>query len=203
MSNAQPTPALVREFWAFMNHSFNARVVAKGDAAAMRAAAVALDAMGISDNGAFMKRFATTVGRRIFLPFTPGEVSGKWDLWKQLCTGAHEHEHIAQLDRDGSLRFAWRYLRSAATRAQYEAEARTSELELHFWRFGSLPQLESVVEGLASYSMGKADRAAALATVRSNAEAVRRGAILTLAGKTAIRWLDAHAPELQRAPQAK
>jgi hypothetical protein len=185
-----------------MAREFGTRVVSKKDALEMRAAAVALDAMGVANKSDFLARFATTVGRRIYLPFTVGEPGAGWDLWEQIRTCAHEHEHVVQLDRDGTMRFSYRYLRSDAHRAQYEAEARTTELELHFWRFGSLPRLDDLVDGLASYSVGRSDIAAALTTLRSNAQAIRRGAILTGAGRTAIRWLNSNAQHIRRVGRA-
>ena len=202
MSFKHPSAALVRDFWAFMTKRFGTRVIAKADAIEMRAVGAALDAMGVADKRDFMSRFATTVGRRIYLPFTPGDDNSTWDPWEQLRTCAHEHTHVVQFDRDGALRFGYRYLRSDSARAQYEAEARTTELELHFWRFGSIPRLELAVEGLASYSLGKSDIAAALTTLRSNAEAVKRGAVLTKAGRIAIHWLNDHAPELRLVAQS-
>jgi hypothetical protein len=202
MSLKHPNAALVRDFWAFMTRRFRTRAVVKADAVEMRAIGAALDAMGVADKRDFMNRFATTVGRRIYLPFTPGEDTSTWDLAEQLNTCAHEHQHVVQYDRDGALRYGYRYLRNDAARAQYEAEARTTELEIHFWRFGSIPRLELAIQGLASYSLGKSDIAAALATLRSNAEAVKRGAVLTEAGRVAIDWLNDHAPELRRVGQA-
>jgi hypothetical protein len=202
MTFKHPNAAPVRDFWAFMTKHFRTRAVVKADAIEMRAVSAALDAMGVADKRDFMSRFATTIGRRIYLPFTPGDDQTTWDLWEQMRTCAHEHQHVVQLDRDGALRFGYRYLRSDAARAQYEAEARTTELELHFWRFNSIPHLELAIEGLASYSLGKNDIAAALTTLRSNAEAVKRGAVLTQAGRVAIDWLNDHAPDLRRVGQA-
>jgi len=202
MSLKHPNAAMVRDFWAYMTKHFRTHAVVKADATEMRAVATALDVMGVSDKRDFMSRFATTIGRRIYLPFTPGDDKSTWDPWEQMRTCAHEHEHVVQMDRDGAFRFGYRYLRSDAMRAQYEAEARTTELELHFWRFGTIPRLEVEIAGLASYSLGKGDIAAALTTLRSNAEAVKRGAVLTEAGRVAIDWLNDHARQLRRAGQA-
>jgi len=202
MTFKHPNATLVRDFWAFMTKHFRTRAVVKADAVEMRAVGAALDAMGVADKRDFMRRFATTIGRRIYLPFTPGDDHSTWDPWEQMRTCAHEHEHVVQMDRDGAFRYGYRYLRSDAARAQYEADARTTELELHFWRFGSIPRLELAIEGLASYSLGRSDIAAALTTLRSNAEAVKRGAVLTEAGRVAIDWLNDHARHLRRAGQA-
>jgi len=202
MSSKHPNAALVREFWAFMTRHFRTRAVVKADAVEMRAVGAALEAMGVGDKRDFINRFATTIGRRIYLPFTPGDDNSTWDPSEQLSTCAHEHQHVVQMDRDGALRYGYRYLRSDAARAQYEAEARTTELELHFWRFGSIPRLETLVKGLSSYSLSKSDIEAALTTLRSNAETVRRGAALTQAGQVAIEWLNDHAPDLRRVGKA-
>src|SRR5688572_23673694 len=118
-----------------MNETFRAKTFAKASAAEMRAIGWALDLMGIRDQGAFLRHSATTVGRRIYVPFEIGEPVGGWTLWEQIATCVHEHQHIAQSDREGSVRFAWRYLRDKAQRAIFEAEARAAEMDLHFWRY--------------------------------------------------------------------
>jgi hypothetical protein len=201
----EPTPEDVQGLWAFMRKTFGTRVVQKVDAGAMRVVSAALGAMGIVNARDFMTRFATTIGRTIYVPFVPGdETTGAtgWDLWQQMLTCAHEHQHVVQLDRDGKVRFGFEYLRKKAARARYEAEARTTEVELHFWRFGAIPNLERLVEGLSSYALRPADITAALSTLRSNAEAIRRGAVLTQAGHAAISWLEEHARHLKSTARA-
>jgi hypothetical protein len=199
---AEPTPEDAKGLWAFMTKTFETRVIHKADAGAMRAVGAALGAMGIVNARDFMTRFATTIGRRIYLPFVPGTDAPGWDLWQQMLTCAHEHQHVAQLDRDGKVRFGFDYLRSKAARARHETEARTTEVELHFWRFGTIPNLERLVEGLSSYALRPADITAALSALRSQAEAIRRGAVLTQAGQVAISWLEEHARHLKTAAQA-
>jgi hypothetical protein len=197
MTSKQPTPDVVRAFWKHMNDSFDARVIPKAGAVEMRAAAWALELMGITDASGFLKRFATTVGRRIYVPFTVGEPAERWDLWHQIEVGAHEHQHIAQSDREGSVRFAWQYLRDEAARARYEAEARSVNLELHFWRFGKLPSVAEWVKNLEQFGLSEGHIATVRVILESRAQTIVRGGVYTNAGKAAITWLSENAPELR------
>ncbi|MCK7535239.1 MAG: hypothetical protein MZV63_31760, partial [Marinilabiliales bacterium] len=43
-------------------------------------------------------------------PFEPGCEDGGWSLWGQVAVCVHEHQHVEQLDRDGWLKFAGKYL---------------------------------------------------------------------------------------------
>jgi hypothetical protein len=197
MTSSQPTPEIVRAFYRYMNTSFDARVIAKGGAVEMRAAAWALQAMGITDASGFLKRFASTVGHRIYVPFVVGEASAGWDLWHQIEVGAHEHQHVAQSDREGAVRFAWLYVRDAAARARFEAEARTTNLEVHFWRYGKLPPASEWVKNLEHYALGSSHIATAKAILESRAHTIARGGVYTEAGKAAILWLSENASHLR------
>jgi hypothetical protein len=197
MTSAQPTPELVRAFYRHMNASFGARVIAKSDAFEMRAAAWALQAMGITDGAAFLKRFASTVGRRIYVPFVVGEASEGWSLWHQIEVGAHEHQHVVQSDREGAVRFSWLYVRDAAARARFEAEARSTNLELHFWRYGKLPPPTDWVKNLQHYALGNEHIATVKAILDSRVQTIARGGVYTEAGKAAILWLGDNASHLR------
>jgi hypothetical protein len=197
MTTAQPTPELVRTFYKHMNASFDARVISKGDTAEMRAAAWALEAMGITDAEGFLKRFASTVGRRIYVPFTVGQASAGWSLWHQIEVGAHEHQHVVQSDREGPVRFSWQYLRDDAARARFEAEARSTNLELHFWRYGKLPPVTDWVKNLEHYALGNAHIGTVKAILESRAHTTARGGVYTDAGKAAIAWLNENAAHLR------
>jgi hypothetical protein len=197
VSRAQPTAEMVRDLWKHMNETFRAKTFEKASAAEMRVIGWALDLMGIRDQGRFLKHSATTVGRRVYVPFELGEAVGGWTLWEQIKTCVHEHQHIAQNDREGPVRFAWRYLRDKADRAVFEAEARTAEMELDLWRNGALPPESTWVKGLEAYELGTSQVALAKSLIAARAETIKRGGVLNEASRVALAWLNANAPALR------
>ena len=189
----EPTPETVRALWRHMTGLYGTRVVDKASAVEMRLAAFALGKMGVLDPEAFMRRYTTTVGRRIYVPFEVGRPDERHDLWSQVVVCAHEHQHVEQLLRDGWLRFAGRYLLSSAARAAYEAEAYRSNLELAFWRTGEVPDPGRLAARLRDYGCTGADVAMAQRMLELSAETVRRGGVANRASQKVIAWLEAHA----------
>jgi hypothetical protein len=194
------TPVMVRGLFAHMQRALGTVVKTKPDATEMRAIASFLGAMGVVDAHTFMANYATTLDHHIYLPFTPGEPLRGWTLWEQLITCAHEHQHVVQADERGIVRFAARYLASRTDRVLLEANAYCTELELHFWRFGTLPALDGYMESaLAGYGARPEDVIVAQRVIERYAESVRRGAIITRAGALAIDWLNHNATEIRLA----
>lgn len=196
---SQPTPAQVRAFYAHMLNRFGASVINKQSAVEMRGVALLLSQLGILDQDAFLKRFATTVGHRIYVPFQVGEPQDGWSLWSQIAVCAHECQHIVQYDRYRPLGFAWQYVATTAGRARLEAEAYRCQLELHFWRTGEILPAHEVAASLQHYGVSDADVKTAETMLRVSGESVRRGAIVNRASAVAIDWLNQHAPELRTA----
>src|SRR5262245_36467716 len=111
-----------------MTDHFGTTVIDKRGAVEMRLVARALDALGILNRERFLDSFATTIRRRIYLPF---EIGGgdQGDLWHQIVLCVHEHQHVVQHDRRG-LRYEIAYLTDRTERARLEAEAYRCHLEL-------------------------------------------------------------------------
>jgi hypothetical protein len=193
-SSLDVQPETVRALWAFMQDRYRTSVRSKADATEMVVVAYALERMGILSAQAFLRQYATTIGRRIYLPFTPGEGV---DLWAQIVTCVHEHQHVEQLDREG-LEFAFNYVARPAKRALYEAEAARSNMEMHFWRTGQVPSADAIASGLRAYGLSEADVAAAREALRMSAVTVRAGGVVNGASRAALEWLEANAPELRR-----
>jgi hypothetical protein len=189
----------VAGLWAHMTDHFGTRVVDKADAVEMRLVARLLDAVGVLDRQRFLESFATTIGRRIYLPFAIGR-GDEADLWHQIVLCAHEHQHVVQHERRG-LRYALAYLTNRTERARLEAEAYRCHLELHHWRWGTLPDPRELAETLGSSGCAPADVDLAERMLRIWAVPIRHGAVLGEASQVAIAWLDEHVPHL-RAPRA-
>ena len=186
-------PETVRGLWAFMQDRYRTTVHAKADALEMVAVGFALERMGVLSAEEFLKRYATTLGRRIYVPFAIGEGA---DLWGQMALCAHEHQHVEQLDREG-LSFVWNYLSRPAKRALYEADAYVTTLEMHFWRTGELLSADDLSAQLRAYAVGETDIAVARQALAMASVTVRAGGIVTGAARVALGWLEANAPELR------
>ena len=197
IGNDEPAAELVREFWRQMTRAYGTRVIDKESAWEMRLVGLFLSRIHILDEGEFLRRYTTTIGKRIYTPFDVGISHEHYDLWGQITVCVHEHQHVEQLLRDGWLKFAGRYLVSSAARAAYEAEAFRSNMELHFWRFGEIPNLRLLAKGLEHYGCDQNDIDLAERMLELSAATVRRGGVVNRSSQKAISWLERHAPELK------
>lgn len=195
-----PTPDQVQTFWKYMLARFDAKVVDKRNSFEMQALAALLGKLGVMDPTKFLQHYATTIGRRIYVPFDIGVATADWGLWGQMMVCAHECQHIHQLDWLGPLRFGWKYLGSSATRAVLEAEAYRCQLELQHWRTGEIIPAEKLTAGLKGYGCNDADIQVATRIIREASESVRRGAITNAASHVAIEYLNDYAHQLRTVP---
>lgn len=195
---SEVTRATVVGLWDHMRRRFGTTTVSKPSASEMRLLADVLGRLGVVDAQAFLTRYATTIGRRIYVPFEVGVPQRGWSLWSQLSICVHEHQHVVQLDEHGPIPFALRYLGSRSGRALLEADAYRTSLELHYWRFGELPRLDGMAHAvLSGYALRTEDVEIAQRVLELSGEAIQRGAVITRAGRAAIDWLQADAPELR------
>ncbi len=192
-----PTPDLVRRFYAHMAAEYGATVKPKATAWEMRAAGKFLGAIGIVDAGAFATQFVTTIGSTVFVPYEPGD-DASWTLWSQITTLTHECQHIKQRSLRG-LDYEVSYLSSKAKRSHIEAEAYATNVELHFWRTGSIEPwvIDHLAGHMASYGVSAVDVSVLRKHLEMIAVGARRGVVVSHAARTAIAWLDANAPELR------
>lgn len=185
-----PTPSDVSSLWRYMLLHFRATRISKGSAIEMRIAAQFLGAAGITDSTGFLSRYATTIGRRIYLPFEPGVPKGPWTLWAQVVVCAHECQHVVQFDRLGAIPFYWQYVTSTTKRTMLEVEAYRSALELEWWRSKTMPSPRDLAASLKAYGVTAADVKVAEQALKMSAEVVRRGAVVNVASRVAIEWLE-------------
>lgn len=160
MTTPAPLPDEAKSLWAYLSKALRSRVVRKDKASIMRIAARIAARRTDTTREEFMHDFVTTLGRRIFVPFTIGEEVPAWSLRSQMLLAVHEHQHVAQW-RARPVRFWVRYARDTRKRALLEAEALLSEFEA-CQAFGwPLPDIEQRLGTLAGYGLTDADRAAA------------------------------------------
>jgi hypothetical protein len=189
-------PDEVTAFWAHMQQRFGTTTVNKADAVEMQIVAGVLDTLGILDKERFLSRFTTTLGRNIYTPFEVGSPNDVWDLWDQVVVCVHEHQHVVQHDREG-LSFEVSYVADRAARARFEAEAYRSNLEMHFWRFGTPMRSRPLAELLQDYGCRPEDVEVAAHSLALANVSVRRGAVLNEATGAALNWLNEHAVRLR------
>jgi len=194
--SAEIQPDEVVSFWRHMQERFGTTTVNKADAVEMQIVAGVLDVLGILDKERFLESFTTTLGRKIYTPFEVGSPNDGWDLWNQVVVCVHEHQHVVQHDREG-LSFEVSYVADRAARARFEAEAYRSNLEMHFWRFGTPMRSRPLAELLQDYGCRPEDVEIAAHSLALANVSVRRGAVLNESTRAALDWLDNHAPHLR------
>ncbi len=199
---SQLTPMTVRALYDYMSRRYRTEIIDKRRAAAMHAMSWFIERVSGIPAKTFVERYGTTIGRRIYLPFVPGETSNGFDLWSQVVICAHEHQHVEQLQRDGWIKFVISYLASSSARAAYEADAYRTAIELTYWRRGHVPSPKAIAARLADYAASPGDIKMAETMLISAARTVRLGGVSTPASKAVIAWLDDHAPDLNHGRSA-
>lgn len=187
----QITTATVVGLWHHMEKSYNSNHTSKSDSGMMKMIGNFLSAMGILDKNQFLKNYTTTIGSVIYVPFQIGATSIQYPLFNQITTCVHEHQHVVQWRR-GGLSFMLEYLTDSSRRAAYEVDAMHSSLEMHWWYNRALPDISKMSLRLVDYNCKKDDIVMAEKMLRSISKVVRRGAISTSAGVTAIKYLRSH-----------
>lgn len=189
----------VRAFAGHMARSYGAAIAPKASSSTMRAAGTALRMLGIPLGDRWLTQVVTTMGSTIYVPFEVGEPSADWSPWEQIAVIAHECQHVFQHTRDGVVIPGARYLVDTSQRTATEAEAYVTSAELHWWRYGTLEGwwLEHRATAMHSYGVSAADVTHMRAHLLGVAPIIRRGGLVSHAGRTAIGWLDQHAAELR------
>lgn len=183
------TPSLVRDFWSHMTGRFKASVVNKNSSLEMRAIATFLSLIKVANREAFLRSFATTVGRKIYVPFDIGTPIDGWSLWGQVTVCVHECHHVHQYDKLGAVMFNWQYLMSTARRALIEAEAYRCNMEIYWARTGQILSPATLAAQLKSYAVTDADVAVVERILSSSAVTIQQGGIASPASKEALVWL--------------
>lgn len=185
------TSAAVEALWAYMLKRFNASVADKQSSFQMQAVATFLAAIGVVDRTAFLQQYATTLGRRIYIPFVPGQPRGNWSLRAQVIVCAHECHHVHQYETLGGAMFSYQYVASRARRTLLEVEAYRVSMELEHALGGHLSAPGELAVKLKAYGVKDADVAVATKMLTASERTVRAGGLTSPASKAAIDWLKA------------
>ena len=192
------SPDRMRELWRNMAARYGVTIARKRDTLAMQLVAAALEEMGVLDADAFLERYATTIGKIIWLPREPGDPT--WDALSQARLCAHEFRHVEQFDEDPSLFL--RYLSSTEERALAEAEAFACNLEVEFQltcqrdeldrpvpNTGSMPLPGQLSERLRAYAVPEDHRKLCRVALQSYAVTVGEGGMTRRPSQDVVAFL--------------
>lgn len=167
----------VQSIWSHSQEVFRSVVVSKADSSFMNEVGWALDLMGIMDHEKFMKQYTTTIFNTIYVPFKIG--SGPVSLLSQAILAVHEHTHVFQWEKVGSLAFCSGYLAKKSTRAHWEAEAYMAGLEFEWLLTGQLSNSRTIAEKILNYGCGQAEVAYIETFLDMSIPTVRAGGIIS------------------------
>lgn len=149
-----PDPDSVQALWLHLAARYRTRLLDKRRSPLMHAVAWVLGTARVLPKDAFLQQYTTTIGRRIYLAWDPWLVDDSPETaWRSLVLAVHEHQHVAQWER-GPVRFVLGYLLSPRRRAELEAEAYGTALELAVWAGRPLPEPRTLAERLRDYACG-------------------------------------------------
>jgi len=148
-----------------------------------------LSRLGVTEKNEWLERYATIVGHNVYLPFEIGIPNELWDLSEQIECIAHECQHAHQQSQDGINTWHWRYFTSTAKRANYEADAYSTSLELITY-LGYSWNIKHVAESLENYGCNSHDIENVKIRLHVYKKLVDKGAYATYAGIRAIQYLE-------------
>lgn len=188
-----PTKEDVVALWHHFMDKYDTKLIDKDDDALMKFISMFLGMSKNMTKDDFIKSYVTTLGDRIYIPFELGVINpdGRWNLWSQLVTGIHEHQHVMQYnaeDTKGKVDFSTQYLLKKRRRARFEIEAYTTSLEMHFWRYGQTRSIDGLITALKGYMLDPEDFENARDVFTRNNKMIAQGAIITEASSVAIEW---------------
>ena len=188
-------PESVKALWQMMAKEYGTTVIDKSDSELMAIVGTFLDSLGILDKEKFLHSYTTTIGSRIYRPFTPGVDEGLYGLWAQVVVCTHEHLHKVQSDVEGFLVFSAKYLGSDDCRAiEYEAPAYRATMELEVWRSGGKVDAgypRFLAAKLRNYNCGEEAINAAEEALNIAREDIEAGNIITVTAIKTIQFLSA------------
>ncbi len=135
----------------------------------------------------FMNYFSTTIGNTIYTNFKTGDPL--YSFVSQLFLAAHEHTHVLQYRKEKFI-FFLKYIFSSSSRAKYEAEAYTANIELHYFLFKEIIDVNYFADSLKYYKCSKKDIEKAINILNKNISLIKEGKIISESSKEIIAWLN-------------
>ena len=186
------TPENLNALAEFLLKRFRAFVRPKGEAVEMQIVANALGVgallgAGVPTTQEFLTRWWTTVGPVIYAPAGRAE-----DLGGNVPVLSHELTHVVQFWRDHVM-FMGRYL-TPFGRAELEAEAERSRLEVCWILWGALPSLEDLDTTRHGYALDDQHADLTRDLLEQAATSVASGIISTDVGLAVLTWTRLYHP---------
>ncbi len=192
---AEPSPDDVREAWRVTCARYGTTVVDKATAADQKLIAKLLDAMGIVADDRFMTGFVTTIGTRIYVPFTPGIPTPIWSLRDQVEVLVHENEHRVQdllAGPDPNLEYEFSYATNSTKRAYFEMVCYRAGIAACWRLWKQTPNMEHIAQSMKqSYACDDADVAMVLKMLRLSWISIRKGAMPSEVARFVCEFLEA------------
>lgn len=182
------TSEMTRKFWKEALAKWDGSVKDKNDSDFMKTVGWFLDKIGIQDKDTFLNSFTTTIGKTIYIPFEIGS-SDNYTLWDQITVCVHELVHIQQY-KDAPVEFSVGYVTDRSSRAEYEAQAYATGLELNYWRYGRLYNIPERMKTLFSYGLDQKHVDYAAEYLESIGETIVQGASVNEVAAWALTWLE-------------
>lgn len=170
------------ELIKYLCKKHNAEVINKASATEMKLIGWALDLMGVVDKEYFLNNFATTIGNNIYLPFSIEKPTKR-----QIEVFVHELHHTRQFQRNPKM--PSQYILSSAKRAHFEARAMECDLEMHWYFYKKLLNIDALAYNLKFYGCTKTDINTVKKHLKSVAVTIKHGGIHNKVSKDAINWL--------------
>lgn len=147
-------PQYVESFWAYMDNEYDSETERKSKSSFMKMIGWFLDVIGVQDKNMFMNDYATTIKRKIYVPFFVG--GNELTLIQQVMICVHEHQHIEQYNRLKG-KYTMGYLFNSHKRALYEAEAYSTNIEIYYWLTGRIMNTKELANKLKEYGCNDDD----------------------------------------------
>lgn len=180
------TSDLTKKFHRYMMKTYHFDIIDKPNAYEMQIAARFVSqftSIGYED---FLKKYSTTVGNRVYIPYTIGK-GNHYQLFNQICTITHEARHVKDFRRNPA--DMGHYLICQRKRTEIEYRAYSTYLYLYWWRYGKLPNIWKVAQKLSNYGVGAEHVKVMYKCLRMQTPIIKRDRIANSVAKTAITWL--------------
>ena len=123
-----------------------------------------------------MNRYATILGKTIYIPFVPGEANEDFPAEKQISLCVHEHQHWNDACDRGKLTWNWEYLIDSEKRAVAEALGYKTNIEMYHWYTGKIIPVKVITDLLLkSYKCGFKDVLVAEGILNRSLKTIKRG----------------------------
>lgn len=154
---------------------------------AIEALRAKLIALGLDGLKVYQGSYATTLGKTIYLPYTPGVPNQFWSLVDQ-CQGiAHETHHVEFFNENPTI-YTENYLLRTEDRAFYESQCYRGSSEVLYFLTGQ-PMNPSFLDCLHAYFCTESDIAFAKQILSDSLPTTLAGGVYIPTAKMAIKFL--------------